>query len=180
MTDTVEQPPNIIAFATCLERPEESPMPRLSRPWLRSGRRLRTFGLTAALVALVATAACSGPTASWHEPGTPLPDASSSGAATLTMAPIADKNVSPVDPVTASINNGTITSVSLTNAITGRVVKGDFNADHSSWTSSEELGYNKTYTFAVTATGSDGQQLQQTNKFTTVKPTNLTLPYLRA
>jgi lipoprotein-anchoring transpeptidase ErfK/SrfK len=157
-------------------------MPRPPRrPALRSGRRLRTFGLTIALVALVATAACSGPTASWHQPGSPDSGSTSSGAATLTMAPVADdKSFSPADPVTASITNGTITTVSLTNATTGRVVKGDFNADHSSWTSSEELGYDKTYTFAVTATGSDGQQLQQTNKFTTVKPNNLTLPYLRA
>jgi lipoprotein-anchoring transpeptidase ErfK/SrfK len=155
------------------------PRPSLRRPVTRVVRRL---GLLTALVALTATAACSGPTSQWHEPGTPLPPSATDPGQSpaLTMSP-ADKasGFSPADLVTASMQGGTITTATLTNS-TGKQVKGDFNADHTSWTSGEELGYNKTYTFVVDATGSNGQQIQQSHTFTTVKPANLTLPYLRA
>jgi lipoprotein-anchoring transpeptidase ErfK/SrfK len=159
-------------------------MPRLSWPSRQrpSRRAVRVTGLIVGLVALAAAAACSGPTAQWHEPGTPLPatHTATAGDSSLTMSPD-DKSsgFSPADLVSASIQNGTISSATLTNS-TGGQVNGDFNADHTSWTSSQELGYNKTYTFTVVAVGSDGKQMNESHTFTTVKPNNLTLPYLRA
>jgi lipoprotein-anchoring transpeptidase ErfK/SrfK len=161
-------------------------MARLSRPMLarppagaRRWRAWRVAGLVGAVVAVIATAACSGQGAAWHDPGAPITTGDGS-TAVLTLAPAADvKNFSPVDPVTATIAGGTITSATLTNA-TGKHVKGELNADKTTWTNAEELGYNKTYTFTVTGTGADGKDVTQTETFTTVKPNNLTLPYLRA
>ena len=144
-------------------------------------RTLRTAGLIAALVALGFTAACSGTTASWNAPGGSSTDGSSPAATSnLTIAPESDvKTFSPIDPVSASIAGGTLTSVTLTNA-QGKQVAGEFNSDKTTWTSTEKLGYDKTYTFTVVGTGQDGSEVKQTRTFTTIKPSNLTLPYLRA
>jgi lipoprotein-anchoring transpeptidase ErfK/SrfK len=161
-------------------------MPRLTRPrfTLPAARRpsmWRTVGLVTALFALGATAACTGSQgASWNDHGVPGINTSPPQAASLTIQPGKDvKDFSPADPITVSISNGTLTDVSLTNP-DGRKVQGEFNADKTQWTASEKLGYDKEYTFAITGTGADGQSVQQSSSFTTVKPGNLTLPYLRA
>jgi lipoprotein-anchoring transpeptidase ErfK/SrfK len=151
----------------------------------RSGQlRLRVAGALAITVAIALTGACgSSADANWHSPGDSTASPGASGetvASGLTIAPKADaKNVSPTDPITVEINSGTLTEVKLTNS-SGKAVKGEFDADHRSWAATEELGYNKTYTMKVTATGADGKAYDETSKFTTVKPKNLTLPYLRA
>ena len=46
---------------------------------------------------------------------------------------------------------------SLTNP-EGKEVKGEFDAEKSTWTHTEPLGYDKTYTLTVVGTGDDGQQ----------------------
>jgi len=147
-------------------------------------RRWRLIGVVAGILALGATTACSGG-ASWQQPGGG--DASSSGdpspaaeASQLTITPAKDaKEVSPVDPITVAINGGSLATVTLANA-EGKPVKGDFDSAKQSWKSAEELGYNKTYTLTATGTGADGKQTQDSRTFTTLKPTNQTLPYLRA
>jgi len=88
-------------------------------------------------------------------------------------------NVSPTDPVTVAITGGTLESVTLTNPA-GKIVKGDFDATKENWKSSEDLGYNKRYTLTAIGVGADGKRLEETRAFTTVKPENFTLPYLRA
>jgi len=81
--------------------------------------------------------------------------------------------------VTVGITGGTLDTVTLANS-EGKNVKGDFDTAKQSWKSSEELGYNKTYTLTVTGTGAGGKRTEETRTFTTVKPSNYTLPYLRA
>lgn len=140
--------------------------------------RWRIAGVLAGLVALAVTTACGpGATASWNSQG---------GAAGPALGPKlvfsqADKatRVSPSDPISVSVVDGTLDSVTLTNP-DGRQVKGAFDDAKTQWKAAEELGYDKTYTLVVSGTGKDGKPLQESRSFTTVKPGNYTLPYLRA
>jgi lipoprotein-anchoring transpeptidase ErfK/SrfK len=99
---------------------------------------------------------------------------------TLALAPAAGaQGVSPADAVTAQMTGGTLESVKLTDA-QGQVVGGDTAPDKKTWRNSAALSYNKKYTLTATGLGRDGSHPQQTLTFTTVKPKNLTQPYLRA
>jgi lipoprotein-anchoring transpeptidase ErfK/SrfK len=142
-----------------------------------AGARRRLVGACAAIFALGLVAGCgSGQGARWQAgPPSPTP-----GASNMVITPAADaKDISPVDPVKVEVAFGHLDAVTLTNP-QGKVVKGDFSADKSTWTNGEVLGYNKTYKISASGTGDDGEHHEQTLSFTTVKPKNLTLPYLRA
>ena len=152
---------------------------------LRRVRRWRLMGALVGILALGATSACSGG-ATWQTPG----GGSSSGGgseptvaastAQLTFSAAKDaKDVSPVDPVTVGISDGTLDTVTLANP-ENKIVKGTFDGPKQNWKSAEELAYNKTYTLTVAGTGADGKRAEQTHTFSTVKPSNYTLPYLRA
>jgi lipoprotein-anchoring transpeptidase ErfK/SrfK len=140
-------------------------------------------GVVAGLVALGTTAACS-KGAVWQEPGQAGDSTGSSSspqAAQLTVSlDKLAKEPSPSDPITASVSNGTIDSVTLTNTATGKAVDGTLSADKTSWANSEELGYGKPYQLVVSVTGADGKHQDVTKTFTTLTPKNMTLPYLRA
>jgi lipoprotein-anchoring transpeptidase ErfK/SrfK len=151
---------------------------RRARPgWLT----LRVVGVAAGLLALTATAAACAKAPVWQQPG----DTGSSSAArqpaalTLSLDTLAPQP-SPSDPITATVANGTIDSVTLTNTATNKAVAGELSADKKTWTNSEQLGYDKPYQLVVSATGDDGQHKDVTKTFTTLKPKNMTLPYLRA
>jgi lipoprotein-anchoring transpeptidase ErfK/SrfK len=143
--------------------------------------RARLVAVVGVVLAL-ATAACSGGDPQWTDPGGPSSQAASTtpGAAQLTIVPSADAvNVSPGLPVSVGIINGTLNEVTLTSS-DGKAVKGEFNATQALWSNTEQLGYNKKYTVKATATGADGRTLSDERSFTTLKPKNQTLPYLRA
>jgi lipoprotein-anchoring transpeptidase ErfK/SrfK len=149
---------------------------------VRATRGWRLVGLMLGVLAVGGATACGG--AQWRAPGqtggvgdggTQPPAASS-----MLINPATNtKNVSPAAPVTVSIANGQLETVSVTNA-EGREVKGEFDAAKSTWTNSEELGYNKTYKVTAIGVGQDGQRHESSSQFSTVKPRNFTLPYLRA
>jgi len=150
-------------------------------------RPIRSWRLVAAVVgvlALGATAACSGNGAQWQPAGS---ENSAGGGSTpqgptsqLTLSVATDaKDVSPIDPVTVGISAGTLSAVTLKNA-EGKDVKGEFDAAKLTWHSAEELGYDKAYTLTAAGTGPDGKAVSETRTFTTIKPGNYTLPYLRA
>jgi lipoprotein-anchoring transpeptidase ErfK/SrfK len=77
--------------------------------------------------------------------------------------------VAPGSPITATVADGTISSVTLTNP-DGKQVQGQTSADKKSWSTTEDLGYDKTYTWAGQAAGSDGKPVQISGSFSTVKP----------
>jgi len=85
--------------------------------------------------------------------------------------------VSPADPVTVTVADGTLTSVTMTND-EGKVVKGAISADQHSWAVGEDLGYGKAYTVKAKAVNADGKPVARTSSFTTVTPDNMTMPYL--
>jgi lipoprotein-anchoring transpeptidase ErfK/SrfK len=79
------------------------------------------------------------------------------------------QNVSPADPVQVTVADGAITDVHLVND-EGRPVAGLTSPDKHSWTATESLGYNRTYTWSGTAVGSDGKQVPLGGTFHTLTP----------
>ncbi|HEY0450411.1 L,D-transpeptidase [Actinophytocola sp.] len=147
--------------------------------WGGVGRR-RSLGLAllaAGVVATLGLTACSSAGRDGRSDsgsaGSPKVQAAPKPAAKIALQPAAGaQNVSPVAPVAVTVADGTIEALTLTNP-TGKQVKGTLAADKTSWTVAEPLGYAKTYTWAGTALGADGEQTQIAGAFTTVTPGSL-------
>ena len=120
-------------------------------------------------------------------PAAPTSASSSvSAAATLTAPPTepgprittvpaaAATGVSPIAPVVVTASSGTLIDASLTTP-EGRTVKGTLSADRRTWTASEPLGYNRSYTIEATAEDRTGVR-NSTAKFTTLKPKQTVFP----
>jgi lipoprotein-anchoring transpeptidase ErfK/SrfK len=82
-------------------------------------------------------------------------------------------------PVTVTVASATLDTVALTDA-GGSPVDGTFDSDRRGWRATVPLRYNQRYTFTVAATDLAGRRLTRSSAFTTVKPANLTAPYLQA
>ncbi|SFW48703.1 L,D-transpeptidase [Amycolatopsis australiensis] len=135
-------------------------------------RRMVFKAALAAGAALVA-AACSS-----SNDGTALPTGAANAdgqggaqpVAKITAEPAVNtKDVSVLKPVVIKVADGKLTECKVT-ADGGKAVKGDTAPDGLTWTSSEPLGYGKTYTYAAKATGTDGKPVELTGTFTTVAP----------
>ncbi|MGC9670433.1 L,D-transpeptidase [Planosporangium sp. 12N6] len=151
-------------------------------------RSYTRFGLVAVVLALTVTAGCGqGTSADWRAAGSVDGAAQSGGGGgarkvtgEITIAPAADTTeVSVLDPVTVTAKDVTLDTVTVTNP-DGKQVSGEFGADRKSWRASEHLGYGKQYKVTVAGTNGAGHRVEQASTFTTVKPKNQTLPYLRA
>lgn len=79
------------------------------------------------------------------------------------------KNQNPATPVTVKAMEGTLTRVTMSNE-NGKLVEGELSEDKKSWTTTEPLGFYRTYT--VTAVGSNG--LTTTSSFSTNQPSGTT------
>ncbi|HEX5494963.1 MAG TPA: Ig-like domain-containing protein [Mycobacteriales bacterium] len=159
----------------------------------RAGRGPGLFGLAAGGLALALLSACSSPSGAAEKARTAanLSQGSGSGAgraapsapATPAAAPArvgvrpgqGARGVSPVTPILVAATGGTLHSVTVTNPA-GERVTGAFSADRTRWTSSEDLGYSRTYTVSAVATNVDGHRTATTSRFTTLTPANLTMP----
>jgi lipoprotein-anchoring transpeptidase ErfK/SrfK len=126
------------------------------------------FKAALATSAGVLAAACSGSGGNNADGGGAPPPAQP--VARLTVDPVVDaKDVPVLQPITVKVADGALTDVKVTNA-DGKAIAGAFNADRTVWTSSDTLGYGKTYTYAATATGSDHKPVQLAGGFTTMTP----------
>ncbi len=166
---------------------------RLRRAVRRPRARL-IAGSAAGLTAALALAACTSGAAMTPDESRAAADSgarrtqvASSGApsgpssklstpAVITADPLGDGDISPVQPVTVKIANGTLTSVRMTNPA-GKAVTGAIAADGASWTNSEDLGYSKTYKITATGRSVDGVGVTKQASVTTLTPGNLTMPY---
>lgn len=90
-------------------------------------------------------------------------------AQTTTQPPDGATTINPTAPVNVTVSNGVLDTVTLTNP-QGRVVQGQFSPDRKTWTTTEALGYAKTYTWSGSATGIDGQARPITGSFHTLAP----------
>jgi lipoprotein-anchoring transpeptidase ErfK/SrfK len=158
------------------------------RGFCRGTAAPRTAAVVGALVALVA--GCSGgggSTTAAQAAGTGAAAKPPTAAAVTTSpaAPAARLTITPRDgsgdqsvttPVTVRAAGGTVSTVSL--HADGEPVAGTFSADRTRWTSTEPLGYDRSYSLAVVAANADGRTTSSTSTFSTVTPRTLTLPAL--
>ncbi len=123
----------------------------------------RILGALAVLIVAAVLAGCSGRSPGASEEA-PRPQAQ------ISILPH-DKatDISPRLPVSVRVTGGVLHQVALTNP-DGKVVAGTLSADQRSWTSTEPLGYGRTYTWSGTAAGPDGRPVPVTGSFTTVTP----------
>jgi lipoprotein-anchoring transpeptidase ErfK/SrfK len=158
--------------------------------------RLRHYGRPAAAVAagvvgLITLAACTAGTGTNSDKKDASAGASQSSsassssapksaspvaaAAVISVNPASAGKISPSDPVSVKIANGTLSSVKMTNP-QGKVVKGAVSSDGSTWTLGEDLGYDKTYKISAAGHNADGIAVTKTASVTTLHPNNMTMP----
>src|SRR5690242_14048942 len=141
---------------------------------VRTSTRRRGAAVVLGLVAALALGACSSePTvsASGTSGGGPTSaPAPTAQPAKLTVTPAGGtQDVPPGEPVAVKVDSGAIVSVTLTNP-DGKQVQGQTSADKKSWSTTEQLGYGKTYTWSGQVSGADGKNVPISGAFTTVKP----------
>jgi lipoprotein-anchoring transpeptidase ErfK/SrfK len=139
---------------------------------VRAGRRtvIGAFLLSAVL----AVAGCSSteaghPNAVGEAPG----DGETAPKAKIIAEPAVNaKDVEVAKPIKISVVEGTLTEATLTNP-DGKKVAGEIAPDKLSWTTTEKLGFGKTYTYAAKAKGSDNKDVELKGSFTTMNPSKL-------
>jgi lipoprotein-anchoring transpeptidase ErfK/SrfK len=150
-------------------------------------RRLTLLAGAAALVVVSGISACTSKNGSVDKTSpaanTSVPRSSTSAApapdAVITTTPLAGtKALSPIKPVTVSVADGKLTSVTMVNP-DGKEVRGHLSLDRSGWRSTEDLGYSKTYRLTAVAQNADGKSTTKKTTFTTLTPGNMTMPYLQ-
>ena len=144
----------------------------------RGGGAVRVLAALGVIAALGLTACSSADDAGakpWTSTTSDKPDvqAAPKPATKIALQPAAGaKNVSPAAPVKVTVSDGTIKSLTLTNPA-GKKVAGKLSPDATSWTVGEPLGFGKTYTWAGSAAGADGERTPIAGSFTTVTPNGL-------
>jgi lipoprotein-anchoring transpeptidase ErfK/SrfK len=78
-------------------------------------------------------------------------------------------------PVTVSVDDGVLASVDVVNE-NGKSVAGQLSREGVRWSTTEPLGYNRSYTLTAKARGLGGVATRQI-KFQTASPQNLAMPY---
>lgn len=170
-------------------------MHRVGTPGLgatRVGRRTALAGASlAVLMGLTACTSGSGDTGSAGSSapagGSSTSAAGSTGASAKPAAAAAavisvdtqsdGARINPSSPVGVKIANGTLTAVKLTNPA-GKVVSGAMSSDGTSWRTTEDLGYGKTYKLSASGRNKDGVGVIKNAALSTVEPDNQTAVYL--
>ena len=94
-------------------------------------------------------------------------------------ASVADgaSDANPTEPVVLTAENGRLDTVVMRNP-EGVPVQGEFNAEHTEWRTTEELGYGRQYTLESTATDEEGLVTRSNTTFSTITPDIMTAAYL--
>nr|WP_307849920.1 Ig-like domain-containing protein [Saccharopolyspora sp. HNM0986] len=131
----------------------------------RSRIRLLWAALAGALAAVLLISGCGAQSASGGGSGS----RASAPKAQVHLEPGGGADINPAAPIRASVEQGRLDSVKLTNG-DGKEVGGQLSPDGHSWTAGEALGYGKDYTWSGQATGVDGKTVQVQGSFRTVSP----------
>ncbi|GAB2460286.1 L,D-transpeptidase [Jatrophihabitans fulvus] len=158
-----------------------------------SGRRRTAATVLAGSAVLLTLAACTSGT---NDPGTKsggaatgasaAPSGSGSSSSATSSAPAAAAAIAtsavgglthanPAEPVEVKATNGTLTSVKLVNPA-GLSVSGAMADDGTSWHTTEDLAYSRTYTLVAQAKNADGATVTKREHVTTLQPNNMTMP----
>lgn len=123
--------------------------------------------IVGSLAVVTAALAANG---TFSSPAAPVSPAVVQPAAAVTYTPsAAATGIDPKSVATATVSDGTFEKVALTGK-DGKTVDGALNADRTSWSSAEPLGYNKSYTWSGNAVGKDGKPVELAGSFTTAAP----------
>jgi hypothetical protein len=118
------------------------------------------------VASLAAVATAAGPDA-------PSPSPAALPVASVLLQPLAGAvDVSPSQPATVSVPDGALDGVRLTGP-DGVAAEGAPADDGRSWSTTADLAYGTTYTWAGTATGPGGAALPVAGSFTTVSPADV-------
>jgi lipoprotein-anchoring transpeptidase ErfK/SrfK len=136
-------------------------------------RRRTIFATAATAAASTLLVACKDESkdVAWSQPGSSAsPEASADpNAPTLTIAPAPGASgISPTEPVVVTAVNATLESVSVSAG--GKQVAGELDAEKTTWRSTAPLTFGKSYEVKATGVGSNGTPIEQTARFTTLKP----------
>ncbi len=146
----------------------------------REGRYRRWLAALVTVPALVlGVAACSGdpapaPVKVIADKGTPYGDLLVPELTTSVKDGAVDVRVD--QPVTVKASSGVLGSVSMVNEA-GTEVAGQLSADGVTWSTTDPLDYNKSYTISAKSLGLGGVTTEKV-AFQTQSPENLTMPYL--
>lgn len=134
---------------------------------------IRTAAVAGGAAVLASCTAQGGPSKGSNDGSDSGAGAPDQPAAKVTSTP-ADgaTDVGVHDKIELKVDQGKFEQVTVANKA-GKKLKGTLADDKLTWTSAEELGYGKTYTYTAKATGTDGKPVQASGKFTTVKPKNV-------
>ena len=138
---------------------------RLTRRW----RRFTTAPPGLMLVMLTMIIACTGTACG---PAAALEPALAERPRVFFQPSDGATEVNPLERVRVEATGGVFETVQLTNPA-GKAVTGRLSADNTTWTVSEPLGYDKTYTWSGTAIGSDGTPTSVRGSFHTINPVRL-------
>jgi lipoprotein-anchoring transpeptidase ErfK/SrfK len=86
--------------------------------------------------------------------------------------------INPTTPIVVRAVMGTLQSITVVNAASGTVVRGETSPDRTTWTSTEPLGYSSSYRIDATATAGNGAPVQRTKTVTTLSPAAQAYPSL--
>lgn len=121
--------------------------------------------LVGALGLFVVTTSLGGPAVPDGPPPPPPPP-----VAVIAFTPaLASTDASPTVTATAAVQQGTLEQVTLTGP-DGSTVTGELTSDKTSWSTTQPLDYDSTYTWGGRATGTDGRVVPVEGTFSTVKP----------
>ncbi|WP_035865442.1 L,D-transpeptidase [Kitasatospora cheerisanensis] len=149
-------------------------------------RRGVLSGLLGAPVLLLA--ACQGGGGKATPGGNGTGSAPAVGGETRSVSPkasVAQITITPADgataapftaPVTVTVQNGTLTSVTVTDG-TGKQIAGELAADGASWTSTSKLASGSSYTVAAAAEDKDKRPADANASFSTASPANTFVGY---
>lgn len=172
---SVEAPGSVAEGRTVLHTPRQARVSSSRRVGLVVGVGVSVF----ALALTGCTAGRQNDAVSSSSSAAPAPATSKTVApATLAITPAADTAaVDPTSRVSVKTTGGMLGSVSL-KAADGSEIAGTLAKDSLSWTSSGALAYDTAYTVDATASNMVGAATTSQSRFTTVKPSNYTLPYV--
>jgi lipoprotein-anchoring transpeptidase ErfK/SrfK len=149
-----------------------------SRPSRWCGRSRRGAGLAIAGLATCAVglSACTSASGTSTEAGSGSGHTSTPPQVSVHVTP--SEHINPTTPVEVTAQRGTLSSVHMTNADSGTAVSGKLSDGGSTWTSTEVLGYAKTYQLETVAKDDDGRTLRESEQITTLKPKHKVYPNL--
>ena len=128
------------------------------------------------LVVLAAAAGCTGGGSGGSDGGGGGSARGQAAPAQLEIEPAADATgVSPGDPVTVTATGGTLGKVEVA-AAAGPTVGGRYDADRTTWTTTDRLAFGTRYKVVARATNEAGQEALGTSVFTTAKATKQVFP----